>query len=79
VLLGATPRDAHACSILLNALASRAALGAPFAAGQSVAPSGLSTRKLIPYEPGGRHPEVNLNNDGLVLDIHGWELHALQN
>jgi hypothetical protein len=74
LLLGATPADADVCGSLLNALALRAAEGAPLEAGQSVAPRGLVPRMLRAYEPGGAHPQVHLNNDGLVLDIRGWAL-----
>ena len=74
VLLGAAKDDAPACGALLNGLASRAASGAALAAGQTVAPTGLPRRTLAEYLPGVVHPEVHLNNDGLVLDIRGWGL-----
>lgn len=36
--------------------------------------TGLPPRELHEYEPVVRHPEVNLNNDGLVLHVEGWGL-----
>jgi hypothetical protein len=77
VLRGAEQVDAHVGGILLNGLASRAALGAALLEKQTVGPKGLTPRPLIQYEPGRAHPEVHLNNDGLVLDIGGWGLREL--
>jgi hypothetical protein len=77
VLLGAEPEDARAASALLNSLALRAARGAALRASQTVGPSTAQPRRLAPYEPDGAHPQVHLNNDGLVLDIRGWGLRAL--
>ncbi|MGC4064830.1 MAG: hypothetical protein QM784_09330 [Polyangiaceae bacterium] len=77
ILKGAAASDAHVGGVLLNGLATRAALGAPFREGQSVSPNGLSSRYFAKYEPGVAHPEVNLNNDGLVLDITNWDLRSL--
>jgi hypothetical protein len=77
LLFGAEPEDARATAGLLNALALRAALGAPLRANQIVRPANLEPRSLVPYEPGALHPEVNLNNAGLVLDIGGWGLRNL--
>lgn len=77
VLAGVQPRDARVCGVLLNALARRAALGAPLRAGQTVGPAGLFPRPLLEYEPDGSHPQVHLNNDGLVLDITDWGLSEL--
>ena len=76
LLLGATPADADVCGALLNGLAIRGAEGAALEAGQSVAPRGLTPRMLRSYEPGFAHPQVHLNNDGLVLDVRGWALRA---
>lgn len=77
VLAGVQPGDARVCGVLLNALARRAALGAALHAGQTVGPAGLSPRTLIEYEPDEAHPQVNLNNDGLVLDVTDWGLSEL--
>ena len=77
VLLGAQADDARATAGLLNGLALRAALGAPLRANQTVRLAELAPRQLAPYEPGSAHPEVHLNNDGLVLDISGWGLREL--
>jgi len=74
VLKGVEPADAEAGGVLLNGLASRAAKGAALRENQTVGPNGLAARHLSRYEPGVTHPEVNLNNDGLVLDIAGWGL-----
>jgi hypothetical protein len=74
LLFGAELAEAEACGALLNALATRAALGATFRARQTIGPSGLPHRMLQEYEPVVRHPEVNLNNDGLVLQVDGWGL-----
>ena len=74
VLLGAQPSDSTAGGALLNGLAERGALGAPLQAGQTVGPGGFEPRKLEAYLPGDMHPEVNLNNEGLVLDVAGWGL-----
>lgn len=78
LLKGAAPGDAHAGGVLLNGLARRAALGAAFRENHTVGPNGLTPRALARYEPGVIHPEVNLNNDGLVLDIAGWGLRELR-
>lgn len=78
LLKGAERADAQAGGVLLKGLAQRAALGAAFRENQTVGPNGLAPRALIRYEPGVSHPEVNLNNDGLVLDISRWGLGELR-
>lgn len=78
VLKGAEREDARAAGILLNGLARRAALGAAFHEGQTLTAGALEKRTFSKYEPGTIHPEVNLNNDGLVLDIRGWGLRDLR-
>jgi hypothetical protein len=77
VLLGAEPEDARASAALLNGLALRAARGALLQADQTVTARPLSPRRLSPYEPGVTHPELHLNNEGLVLDIRDWGLRKL--
>jgi hypothetical protein len=78
VLFGAEPEDAPKTGVLLNGLARRAALGAALRANQTVRPGNLEPRRLMPYEPELAHPQVHLNNDGLVLDITGWGLREAQ-
>lgn len=77
VLAGVQPAVAQVCGVLLNALAKRAALGAALRVGQTVAPANLAPRNLIEYEPERRHPQVHLNNDGLVLNVADWGLRDL--
>lgn len=77
VLVGTGPADVTAGGALLNDLARRGAEGATLKAGQTAAPRGLFPRKLEPYEPDARHPQVHLNNCGLVLNVLDWGLSDL--
>jgi hypothetical protein len=52
---------------ILNHLAAMLADGAVLTAGRRLRVDGRRTLRVIPYEPGGRVPDVQLAEDGMLL------------
>jgi hypothetical protein len=66
LILGATPDEFEVAQLVLRALAGRMADGAIVEPGQTVGGNGRMFH-VTRYAPGLNGPEVNLNNEGLLL------------
>jgi hypothetical protein len=67
LIVGVAADDIQHTAQILNHLARMLAEGHVLTPGQQLRFDGERTLRVEPYEPGGAVPDVNLNNDGLLL------------
>ena len=67
VLLGLRPQDAAIGSAILASAAKQLASGLQYFPGRRVSFGGAAPRVVVPYQPGTNAPDLELNNDALIL------------